>query len=260
MEFYKDEKGLEKKIIEPGQHFIYGKTCDCRAEFLKGIEEKHPIESGNNPAVIYLDQFGFKGDEPKLSDRDKKAIPAISARYLEFCIIARILERTPNNCDLSELINVDHYLWNKGVKFKTIEELLKAVIASREIYKQNYHELINGNTINIPAAGIAITRINLDRFVEEYRKAIGMPKHFTLILDHTNPIITSSVKVVNDLMFRSTSDNLSVNVATDPDKWQTFYKTQEGNNPIQTMHDFTVIQLDDSYQKSIGAFKRKIGL
>lgn len=260
MEFYKGEKTLEDQIVRQGHSFIYGEDCDCRTKFLRGIEERHPIEPGNNPAVLYLDQFGFKGDaEP--SDRIINSIYTMNNQYLAFSIIARILERTPNNCDLSELINsVNRLFKRKDVKIETIEELLGEIVVSRDFYNHYYYEFINGKVNSLPLSDIAIPKIILDRFIERYKQAMDMQSHFALILDHKQPISTPSVKVVNNLIGARISGWLSINVATNPNNWETFDRTSKEDRPIQKPHDYKEIYLDDSYQKTIGTFKQQKGL
>lgn len=257
MELYENQKFLEGKIVGFEHSIIHDTDYARRTAFLKGIEERHPIEPGNNPAVIYLDQFGFNYADVELSDRDAQKIYIMSNRYLELCITAGILERTPNNRDLSDLINApDGLFLEEGVTIETIEDILKKIITSIDCYKE-YYRYINGAKDKKPSNNITIKGINLNAFIRKYRKVMGMQSHFALILDHKQPISNHSVMAVNGLARSIESNNLSVNVAPYRNEWPFFNVSPTDKHPRD---DFKDIDLDGSYQKTIKGFIKQIGI
>ena len=257
MGFYNKQQSLEGKIVGFEHTIIHGADNARRTAFLKDIEERYPIEPGNNPAVIYLDQFGFDYSDIKLSSKESQKIYIMSLRYLELCITAGILERTPNNRDLSDLINApDGLFLEEGVTIETIEDILKKIITSIDCYKE-YYRYINGAKDKKPSNNITIKGINLNVFIRKYREVMGMQSHFAFILDPKQPISDHSVMAVDCLVRSIDSNNLSVNVAPYRNEWPFFNISPSDKNPRD---DFKYIDLDGSYQKTIGTFKQQKGI
>lgn len=253
MGFYKNEETLKERIVGYVHTFIYGYNGDSRTQFLKGIEEEYPVRTNNNqPVVLYLDQLGFQDEDVELRGKSIQNIYRLSEQYINFCVIARILERTleSGNHDLSKLIENIKPVVKSGTKIETIEDLLREINISKEFLSENYYKYIRGTISGVFFSGLAISEIILNEFIKKYKESMGMHSHFSLIYDKKGPISIYSEEKINDLIGSQIASLLSINVATDPNEW-TIYEKSDGT-PLKIPRNYSIVELDDSYQKSIG--------
>ena len=245
------DETLKKRIVGNVHTFIYGYNGDSRTQFLKGIEEEYPVRTNNNqPVVLYLDQLGFQDADLKV--KSMQTIYKIIERYINFCIAERILQRTleSGKYDLSKLIEYIKSFVKSGTKIETIEDLLREINISKEFLSESYYKYIRGTISGVFFSGLAIPEIILNGFIKKYKDAMEMHSHFSLIYDKKGPISIHSEEKINDLIGSQIASLLSINVATDPNEW-TIYEKSDGT-PLKIPRNYSIVELDDSYQKTIG--------
>lgn len=250
MGLYEDEKAIREKIVGYGHTFIYGYDGEIRTQFLKSIEDYYPVRANSDtPAVLYLDQLGLQDEDVDLSNKSMQNIYRLSEQYINFCIIARILERTleSGNHDLSKLIENIKPVVKSGTKIETIEDLLREINISKEFFSENYYKYIRGTISGVFYGGLAIPPIRLESFIREYKEAMKMYSYFSLIYDKKDPISIYSTKKINDLIGSKIASLLSVNIATDPNEWATYKTTKEER--LKKIRNYSIVELDESYQK-----------
>lgn len=256
MKQYKNEEYLKKEIMEQSGHlFIYGYNDEHRSEFLKSLETDYPILlDSNRPVAVYLDSIGMPKIDANLKNKDSYLISASCREYLSFLVAARILERTMKYDDrvlndrLSELIRQKNDEKNMGyADIKSAQDLLREIKASRDFYYKSYINYVKGLIDSISIDGLALPFLELEMFVRDYKEAMNIDSYFGVIFDKKSPIALSSTYAINNLIGSRINGDISVKVATTPNDWDVY--TDANGEFIQETHDYSRVELDDSYNE-----------
>lgn len=258
MENHKNEEYLKKEIMEQSRHlFIYGYNNKQRSEFLKELENDYPvIADADKPVALYFENLGIPKIDVELKDKDFYLIHATSREHLSFAIATKILERSMEldkellDSRLSRLISLINRSKNTEYnEIKTITDLLRELKNSRDFYYENHINYIKGLIDNIPIDDIAIPFLQLEYFVNEFKRGLNINSYIGLIYDKKNPVAISSIQEVNNLIGARINEDISVKVAIEPDDWET-YRDINGQF-IEAVHDYGTVELDNSYKANI---------
>lgn len=268
MEKYKNEEYLKKEIMGQSRHlFIYGYDNDYRSDFLKSLEIAYPVTiDSNKPVALYFNSLGLPKIESSIKDKDTYLIHSISREYLYFTVAFKILERSveidKSTLDrrlkrLISLINIINSNRNNEYKeIETVADLLKEINNTKKFYLENYINYMKGLTKSISVNDISIPFMQLEMFVNEYKKAMGINSYIGIIFDKKEPLDISSTHAINNLINSRINKDISVKVAIEPNNWDS-YRTTNGSF-IDAIHDYGTVELDDSYKKHIKILKRQL--
>lgn len=257
MNKYQNENHLKHEIMEQSRHqFIYGYNQEHRNEFLRSLENDYPItENSNKPVALYFDTLGI----PKTIDETNKNnyLASISSReYIYFSIATKILEYSMkiNSIDekLSKLIEMINIGASK--KSKDIKELINDLKISRDFYYKQYINSITGIRNDFSINDITIPFLKLEMFINLYKEAMNIDSYFGIIIDKKEPFSKQSTQAINKLINGRINKDISIKVALEPGDWETYI---DGNGHyIESLHDYGIVEVDDSYQKYIKKLKK----
>lgn len=252
---YKDEEYLINEIMGQNRHqFIYGYDNEERKLLLKKIDEEYPIKIDCNlPVSIYLNEFGLPKIPFDLEGRDKIKIESLSKEHLSFSIAHAILQKTKDNLDL-ELVNsrimeliekINKYDINSNRKeITSFDELFKAVLESKEFYESYYMDYVKLRRERRTINEVVMPFLDIQSFISKYKKALNNNSYFAILLDKNKDIALSSINAVNLLVGSRINGDISMKVVVEPNKWDSYYDSN--GQFIQVVHDYGVIELDDS--------------
>lgn len=255
MEKYKNEEYLKERIMGQSRHlFIYGYNNQERSKFLKNLENDYPFTAElSEPIALYFDSFGLPKIDNELKNKDIYILHTISREYLSFSIASKILEKTiefnKNNLNdkLSCLINLINRNKNKNRdEIVFAADLLKEFKISRNFYYESYINYTNGLIESIPIEDIAIPFLDLNTFVNRYKRCLDMQSYFGLIFDKKHQLSMLSVQAINNFIGARINSDISIKVATEPDDWETYHDAN--GQYIELIHDYGIVELDNSYK------------
>lgn len=259
---YKNEEYLKKIIMNQNRHlFVYGYNTQERSEFLKCLEKNYPFTYELlEPVALYFDSFGLPKIDTGLKNKDSYMIQAMSREYLSFLVASRILEKTiefyDSNLDdkLSWLIHLININKNRNYdEITTVKKLLNEFKISRSFYYESFVKYVNGLIDNIPIENITIPFLDLGMFVNQYKSCMNMQSYFGLIFDKKNESSIFSTQSINSFIGARINNDISVKVAIEPNAWET-YRNVNGQL-IEAVHDYGVVELDDSNKDYINSIK-----
>lgn len=263
MKKYKGEDYLKKEIMEQSRHlFIYGYNNEYRSEFLKSLENEYPIKiDSDKPVALYYDSLGFPKVDADFKDKDSYLINASSREFLSFTIATKILERSMEydrtilESRLSRLINLINRNKNIGyIEIETAEQLLKEIKISRDFYYENYISYVKGLIERIPINEVSIPFLQLEMFVNLYKKAMNIDSYFGIIFDKKSPLANSSTQAINNLIGGRINSDMSIKIAIEADDWET-YRDVNGQF-VEAIHDYGTVELDDSFNEHMKTLTR----
>lgn len=265
MEKYTNEKYLERTIMNQSRHlFIYGWNNDHRSDFLKRFEEDYPVSTDSNrPVALYFDSLGIPKQDISLSGKDPYLLNTSCREYLSFTVAAKILERSMEydkdfaEEKLSKLVSLSNRNKKPGFNdINSVEELLKQYRASRDHYYDSLLRYIRGEIERISINEVAIPFMQLESFVTQYKRAMGMNSYFGIVYDKKGPLAIPSTRQINNLIGSRINGDISVKIAMEPENWETY--VDSNGQFVQATHDYGTVELDDSFQKYMKKVKRNL--
>lgn len=262
---YENEDYLKNEIMEQNRHqFIYSYNDAKRELFLNKLDNEYPIKIDcNSPMCIYLNDFSF----PKISvidcALDNNKIDILSNEYLSFTIAVAILEKTRKNVDV-DLLNskitrllhlINKYDINSGhKKITSFDELILTMNESKSFYKSYYLDYVKTGQTKKSINDISISFLHLESFISQYKRALNNTSYFAIIIDKSDDISLSSTKAINLLIGSRINKDISMKIVVEPGKWDSYIDVN--GQYIESIHDYGVVELDDSQKKYIKSLKK----
>ena len=255
------EEFLKRQIIEQNRHhFIYGYNNKSRSEFINSLVNDYPITMDvDRPMAIYLENIGL----PKIENynpKDSFRMTTISREYLYFCIADSIinasvfLDKKILNKRLSRLFSIINgsLTDRKFAEVKDIDVLYSYIKETESFYLNNY---LNGTICEMSIKEIALPFLQLELFIDEYKKSLNNDSYFGIIVDKKSDINNLSIRSINDLIGSRINNDISMKIFTEPNEWQSYIGTN--GILIQNIHDYGSIELDDSYDEYMKKLTRR---
>ena len=244
---------IVSEIMDQSRHqFIYGYHGEDRTNFLRGLEEKYPIVTDQNiPMAIYLNEIGLpKQTIPKEADRS--LIDSVCREFLTTEIVYEIVDRTSKSKTDDEfkkrlqklLTRTNMYIKSADYKdIESLEELKEALKQTREFYERYYYEYIkDGKRRDIREAILPF--IQLELWVTSFKRVLNNDSYFGIICEKKDELSLFSTRNINFLVGGRINKDISMKVAVEPDKWDTY--TDPNGQFIEAIHDYGTVELDDS--------------
>lgn len=245
------------RIIQSRHQFIYGYNGDKRKEFLKNIASKNPIVlDKDQPGFIYLEDFSLPNTSP--NTKNAFQLSSISREFLNFEIAYSLLINSQTQIGkrlLDEradklLSAINRLFLNKSFEdIKSLDELISILKDVRNFYQEKYIQLSEESKLNI--GSLPIPFIDIEAFVNYFKKMLNNNSYFGLIFDQQKKIPTISQQAINGIITRRINHNLSVKVASQPNEWN--YLDLNGLL-AESVHDYGTVVIDEcfgSYTKSL---------
>lgn len=251
---------LEDSVMEMRHHFIYGKDKVEREEKLRGIEINNPIVlDQNKPMGIYLDTIGFPNmgiDNKKI---DKHMLDLFAQEYFGFVLWDNLLDRFRESVDIDkEKMRVSDFLERMskmdGNHSKTIEDYARAIKTSRNAFLEAYMIYVETGEIIPFTEKLEVPFIMIEHAVRKFKEMLNNKSFFAVIADNKEVISVCSCKAINNLVCSRINGDISMNVATEPDSWKTYYASN--GQLAEYVHDYGVIELDNSLNEYVKKIKK----
>lgn len=250
---------MKSAIVTHAWHeFLYGYNNEDRKIFLNEMVEDYPIKIDNDqPAAVYINDFML----PVVSTDvvpERFRLEAVAREYLSFTLVNAIVEQSIKQVELEKLNNKMNafiervnrlFVSNSSFCIDSISSLRDALITSKDFYKEQYMKLMKNGCFDGDITSLPISFMDICSFARYYKKAIGMNKHFSVILDYDGTGAVVSQQAVNGLVTSRITGDYSVKVVCQPEEWKTFYDF--GGQFAEAVHDYSVVELDDSYNNNM---------
>ena len=255
MSEYINENNIIQEIMGQSRHqFIYRSDNYPTNRLIEKIENQYPLFfDTNNPICINVKNYGLLETNNLIKNNSdiNRACNIFFTCSIAYEIVEKIIKLSETEANdrlerLMFLIN-KYFLNNKSHKIKDKVDLLKVLKQSMEYYKYNFR----GDTL--PPAGVLLY-IRPDFLIEELKNAINGSSYFGIIIDNKNNISKESTKIINSFINSRINSDISIKILTSPGKWKT-YTTPTGRY-IESVHDYGIVELDDSYDEYIKSLKR----
>lgn len=254
----------KRQIMEEGRHhFIYGHNGEKRRIFLASLEDTYPIKvESSSPMAIYMGSLFL----PRLNTKKplRPEIDSLAREHTNFFIAERIIENVKRdamqdiiNSKIEELLKIVNRLFlNHGKQnISSLDELLTALRTSKKFYERYYVKSQRGeDTPSIDDLQLCFMQIV--PFVHYVKNMLATKAPFSIIVDHQEPMNILSCQAINNLTGMRINDDISMNVAEQPEEWESFLA--QNGTMIEAVHDYGVIELDDSLKTFIEEYKKKI--
>lgn len=255
---------VKKQIMEQSRHhFIYGYDGREREEFLRSLEDEYPIKiNENSPMAIYMNDFSLPIIEGNIQNGDDLKLSTIGREYLNFVIFSNIIDSIIKQDKLNLLENrIDWFLERISriclvrEKILSFDELVELLKESKDFYTMYYSDYLMGKDIFLNINDLKIPSLEINSVTRVVKNLLNNQSYFGIIIDKQNDIPLILMKSINSLVSRRVNSDISMKVACDPEKWDVYYGF--GGVLIENIHDYGVIELDDSADKYLKKVKSK---
>ena len=264
MEQYKNLDYIKQMIMGESRHqFIYSYDNEQRKKFLRELDNEFPIKADcNSPMAIYLDDIGLPKIPINREELDSDKISTLSREYLTFSIAHAILMKSKNNIEMDllnsridKLLNFINkcYINDGHSKISDLEHLIQTLEQSKEFYKNYYDEYVRTGTTELSIRDLTLPFLFFEFFVQQYKRILNNESYFCIIIDKSSDILLESTKSINLLLGARINRDVSMKVAVEPDKWDSYIDLN--GQYIEYIHDYGVVELDNSQKEYIKKLK-----
>ncbi len=252
---------LENSVMEMRHHFIYGRDGETREEQLKSIVTNNPIVLDRNiPMGIYLDTIGFPRLNSDIKELDNEKLDLFAHEYFSFVLWDNLLSKFRNDVDLEkEKIRIEKFLERisglDGHRSKTIEEYARVIKNSRDAFLEAYIKYVKTGEVDTFADKLEVPFIMVEYSVKKFKEMLNNSSFFAVIVDSKGKLSRNSCRAINNLVCSRINADISMNVATEPENWVTYYA--QNGQMAEYVHDYGVIELDDSLNEYVKRYKLK---
>ena len=204
-----------------------------------------PKIDSEEPIIIYVMDEGLPKVDTTLK-LDSYRIGFIYEHYYEIVIFLAIIDKIANYIEHSELNTRLKSLFRlcsciRKEEINDINTLRTMLIDSKNMYKDGYIEYMETGKTDF-YNNVPIPFIMMDCMIPDLKKAIGLNKYFSFMLEFDGDISIYTCKAINDYIASRCTGYLSMNVLLhDDSEWKTWYSNN--GQFIQETHDYTEIDL-----------------
>ncbi len=252
---------LEDSIMEMRHHFIYGRAKAEREKSLREVALNNPIVlDQNKPMGVYLDRIGLPKVETEVRGLDKDRFNLFAREYFGFVLWDNLLTKFRESVDIDkEKKRIDVFLERisclDGYKAKTIEDYARVIKNSRDAFLEAYIKYVQTGEVGNFIENLEVPFIMIEYSIKKFKGMLNNNSFFAIIAEHNETISNSSYRAINNIVCSRINGDISMNVATEPDSWKTYYGMN--GQLAEYVHDYGVIELDNSLNEHIKKLKMK---
>ena len=253
---------LKKEIMEQSRHqFIYGYDTLEKCLAFKSLEEDYPVKvNENSPIAVYMKGFSLPKRDIDF-DVDKFRLQQVSREYFNLALVKNIISRIKDNQSLlsdeifSKVLRQLCIVTSDKSSYDSFDDFSKDLESSLSFYLSYYKDLLGGKEILPNINDVKIPFMMPDMIVPRIKKMLVNNSYFGIIIDQNSSFCLNTYKIVNDYVGRRINSDLSFKVVTDPRCWSTYYDTN--GEFIESIHDYGIVELDDSYSQHTKELMKK---
>ena len=239
---------IDRVIWESRHKFVYydyetkARFIDLDCVYKSELDSIHPI-------VICIYDEGLPNIDTTLK-LDKEIIKSFHNRYYELLIFLEIIDDITNNID-NDMLNkklkrVFRLCSNLENDIDDIRVFRSLLIDSKYMYRDAYIEYMETGKLDFYDK-VPIPFIMMDNIIPMIKKAIGLEKYFSVLIDLDKDKTVYDCMAINNYIASRCNGYLSINVLLNKnDNWKSYYS---GNGQlIERIHDYT--EVDCTYNKT----------
>lgn len=247
-------KNIENQIITESRHqIIYSDDSEFRKELFKSIEKNNPISQNiNKPFCVYIEDIGPNIDNLK-GNLDSVKLSSMAREYLYFStcyeIVNKIKELKLDEELLKRFLDRINTLFTQNYDILSLDELSVSLLNSKEIYENGFKNYVETGNLNFNINEMNIPFMDLESFIKKIKKLINNELYLCILLNYEKEISLYSMKSVNNLIASRINKDISIKLGTSNKSWKIYYT--DNNDHIDSVHDYSIIYLDDDACQSI---------
>lgn len=231
---------MDRVVLESRHKFVY--YDDETIESLRKLEDNYSAKiDSEEPIVVYIKEVGLPTMDTKYV-LSCDIVRMFYERYFQLLIFSEIINSISGKIDdeklnhcLRRVFKLCSYMGKE--KINDVDTLKKLLIQSREMYSESYIDYMKNGKTDVYDR-VPIRFIMMDNLVMALKEAIGLKKHFCLILELGEDISLNNCMAINNYINSRCNGYLSMNVLLCGDsEWKSYY-TYNGEF-IQGVHDYT---------------------
>lgn len=254
---------MRYSIVEYAWHqFLYGYNGEERTKFLESMVDTHPVKIDGDAAAVLVSDYSLPIVESSL-ECDKYQVMTLAREYMSVVLVDAIVEQSIRQVELDKLNDrmksfikvVNRLMINPGFDdIEDISEFSKILKEAKRFYSEEYVKLCQTGKFQGDITSLQLGFVDLNTFVTYYKKALGMKKHFSVIIDQQEVGAIISQKAINGIVTKRCTGDISMKVACQPEEWKTYYDLN--GMFAEAVHDYSAVELDDSYAKYVKDLKK----
>lgn len=249
----------KKQIMRSRHQFIYGANNDERIRTFKQLAEEFQVTMEDNvPMAVFLEEYGL----PNIESIDMSMQTSVICREfltssILFSILREIQEKAnieAKNKHVQDLIKLFNYIKSPStLSINSLDDLVNMLANAKDSWLRIYANLAKGRMLALE--DVPYIHIEIEHIIIKLKQALQNESYFALLINHDTDISLISQQAVNTLINARINKDLSIKIAASPEKWGT-YRDLNGQF-IEYVHDYDIVELDDSYKSYIRKLKKK---
>lgn len=240
-------------ILQSRHQVLYGRRGKERETFLRQLEKDHPIVADQDSfSVIYLDRISFIKKEHFSPNVDFGQLSMAVNEYFQASVLYNILNSMKNQVDpklleerFPSMFHTLTYLAGlSGVQLKSVDDVVDFLRCTRDEWEELGQQIIEIGSCFREKMPAFVQIQMLDRF--QQKDALNNANPFLVIADMREDIPLLSQQAINGVLGSRCNKSLSLKLTLEPDQWKTHLDFL--GNLVQSVHDYGVEELDDSYK------------
>lgn len=256
---------VKRMIVEQAWHqFLYGYNTDERSSFLRDMVEMYPVKIDNiEPVAVYVEDYSLPFVENQVKG-DSYQVKTIAREYTSIVLVLAIVEQTMRQIEIEKLNDkmrafieaVNRVMINPGFdKIENLNEFVTVLKDAKKFYSDEYVKLLQTGKFQGDISSLKLSFVDLNFFVNYYKKALNMNSHFSILIDQQRTGSFISQQAINGIITKRCTGDISMKVACRPDEWKTYYDLT--GMFAESVHDYSVVELDDSFPKYVKELRDK---
>ena len=241
---------MNRVVLEDRHKFVY--YDDKSIESLRSLYRDYNVDvNSDRPIVIYEIIEPLPKVDTKLI-LDQNLIKIFHERYYELIIFLAMINCLYQKIDiailndkLKKVLKLCSYFSDKEIN--DVKTLINLLVESKNIYKVAYQEYIETGRCDFYDK-VPIPYIMIDNLIPYLKTAIGLKKHFSLMLEFNDYVSLMNSMAINGYIASRCNGYLSVNILLKCDSHWNCYYANNGQF-IQEVHDYTELDFSQSKNK-----------
>lgn len=231
---------MDKVVLENKHKFVYYDNKSIKD--LRMISKNYPPKiNSEEPIAIYIKTTGLPSRVSVNKFISRDIIKVFHENYFQLLIFSEMINVLSKNIDNVELNNRLKRVFRLcscvfREKIDDIKKLKKIINDSKKNLVNAYYEYLRHSKINF-YDDVSMSFMLINYLIPILKDAIGLKKHFGIILELNENISLYNCVALNDYISYRNSKDVSINVLLSGDTKLEFYCTSNGEI-VESIYDY----------------------